>query len=417
MGVFALPKTIKPLTEVQVRQAKPRETPYKLFDGGGLFLLINPDGGKLWRMKFRHAGKEKLLSFGKYPAVSLAAARDEREKARQHLASDTDPAKQRKVAKLAKETAASNSFEAVAKNWHTETLKAGKWSKPHGARIWTALEKDIFPWLGKQPISDISPIECKKAIKRIAERGAVESAHRIAQNVSQVFRYAVSHELAERNPMADLLLGLPSIEKKHFSTITDPKRVGQLMRDIAGYHGQFITRCALRLATLVFVRPGELRKAEWKDFDLSAATWRYLVTKTKTQHIVPLSKQALEVLQELQPVTGRGRLLFPGIRHHDRPMSENTMNQALKSLGYTSEDIVPHGFRGMASSLLNEQGWNRDAIERQLSHKEQNSVRAAYNHADYMTERRKMMQAWADYLDRLRTGAEVVGLSDRKRHQ
>lgn len=403
-----------PLTDTECRKAEPRDKPYRLADAGGMYLEIMPTGAKYWRLKYRVDGKEKRLALGVYPDVSLKDARSKRDEARKLKANGTDPGALRKAAKLKGIDAAANTLEAIALRWHSETLRAGKWTPDHAARIWRSLEKDIFPWLGKLPITDIAQLECKKTIKRIADRGAVESAQRIAQNVSLIFRYAVSHELAQRNPMADLLLGLPTVEKKHFATITDPKRVGQLMRDIDGYRGSFVTRCALQLAALVFVRPGELRRAEWADFDLEAGTWRYVVTKTKTDHIVPLSQQAIAILRELHRVTGRGRLVFPGVRHHDRPMSENTKNQALKSMGYTSDDIVPHGFRGMASSLLNEQGWNRDAIERQLSHKEQNSVRAAYNHADYMTERRAMMQAWADYLERLKSGADVVELSERR---
>ncbi len=398
------------LTDIELRKAKTDTKPLKLADGAGMYLLVQPDGSKYWRFDYRFVGKRKTLALGVYPEVSLKEARDRRTAARKQLEEGVDPGAIRKAAKLAGLDAAANTFEAIALRWHTETLQAGKWSPAHAERIWISLQKDIFPWFGKQPIAGISAPECKKAIKRIADRGAVESAHRIAQNVSQVFKYAVSHELAPRNPMADLLLGLPSIQKMHFATITDPKRIGQLMRDIDGYRGSHVTRYALQLAALVFVRPGELRRAEWKDFDLEAGTWRYVVTKTKTDHVVPLATQAVAILKELHAVTGRGKLVFPGVRHHDRPMSENTKNQALKTMGYTSEDIVPHGFRGMASSLLNEQGWNRDAIERQLSHKEQNSVRAAYNHADYMTERRAMMQAWADYLDQLRLGAEVIPL-------
>lgn len=403
------------LTDIEVKKAKPGEKPVKLSDGGGMYLLIRPDGSKYWRLDYRHNNKRKTLALGVYPDVSLKDARDRCNAARKQLANDTDPGAIKKAAKLAGIEAAANTFESIALRWHVETKQAGKWSPDHAARIWHALEKDVFPFMGKQPITGISAPECKKTIKRIADRGAVESAHRTAQNVSLIFKYAVSHAIAPRNPMADLLLGLPTVQKKHFATITDPKRVGQLMRDIDGYRGSFVTRCALKLAALVFVRPGELRRAEWEHFDLDAGTWRYFVTKTKTQHIVPLSRQAIAILHELHLLTGQGRLVFPGVRHHDRPMSENTKNQALKSLGYTSEDIVPHGFRGMASSLLNEQGWNPDAIERQLAHKEQNEVRGSYNHAEYMGERREMMQAWADYLERLCVGADVIDLPKRKR--
>lgn len=394
------------LTDNAIRSAKPREKPYKLFDERGLFLLVTPSGGRWWRLKFRVAGKEKLLSLGVYPDVTLKSARELRDDARRELAGGVDPSAKRKAEKVAE----ADSFEAVAREWFAKF--SANWAETHSEKIIRRLEADIFPWLGSRSVGQITAPELLTCVRRIEGRGALDTAHRALQNCGQIFRYAVATNRAERNPAADLRGALPPVNGGHFASITDPMAIGALLRDIDGYQGTFVGRCALRLVPFVFVRPGELRKAEWSEFDLDKAEWRIPAERMKARvmHIVPLSTQAVEILRELHPLTGAGRYVFPSLRTAERPMSENTINGALRRLGYSGDQMTGHGFRSMASTLLNEQGWNRDAIERQLAHGERDEVRAAYNYAQYLPERRKMMQAWADYLDGLRTGGNVVPL-------
>ncbi len=398
------------LTDPAIRNAKPGNKPRRLFDSGGLYVEVSPSGGKWWRLKYRSNGKEKRLSLGVYPRVGLKEARQRRDSARKLLADGIDPGVARKTSKTASAEAGSNSFEAVAREWFAKF--SPNWTPDHADRIIRRFERDMFPWIGGRPIGEVTAPELLAALRRIEGRGAVETAHRVMQNCSQVFRYAVATGRAERDPSGDLRGALPPVKAKHFASLTDPKVIGELLRAVNGYQGSFITQCALKLAPLVFVRPGELRKAEWSEFDLDAAEWRIPAArmKMKAQHIVPLSAQAVAILRELRPLTGRGRYVFPGVRTKDRPMSENTINAALRRLGYTTDQMTGHGFRSMASTLLNEQGWHRDAIERQLAHAERNAVRAAYNYAEHLPERRKMMQAWADYLDGLKTGADVVAI-------
>ena len=403
-----------PLTDTAIRSAKPKDKTFKLFDGGGLYLEVNPAGGKWWRWKYRFGGKEKRLSFGVYPDVSLKLAREKRDAARQQFAAGTDPAEARKAEKLAQ--AGAESFEAVAREWHAK-FSVG-WVASHGDRILRRLEKDLFPWLGKRPIAEVKAPELLAVLRRIESRGAQETAHRAMQNCGQVFRYAVATGRAERDPTGDLRGALPSPKEKHHASIIEPKRIGALLRAIDAYEGFFATKCALRLAPLVFVRPGELRKAQWPEIDFDKAEWRIPAARMKMreQHIVPLSCQAVEILRELEPLTNRGipakpdapRYVFPGAQSHVRPMSENAILAALRRMGYTKEEMTGHGFRSMASTLLHEQGWNHQAIERQLAHAERNAVSAAYNFAEHLPERRKMMQAWADYLDALKSSAEVI---------
>jgi integrase len=395
-----------PLTDNTIRNAKAPEKPVKLYDAGGLFLLVTPSGGKWWRFKYRVEGKEKLLSLGTYPETSLKAAREKRDEARKLLAQGIDPSAERKATK----TAASETFEAIYREWLERF--SPRWAPSHKENIIRRIEKDILPWLGARPIVELKAADLLAALRRIEARGALESAHRTKQAVGQVFRYAVATGRAERDPTADLRGALPPASKGSFAAITEPKAIGELLRAIEGYQGSFIVRCALRLAPLVFVRPGELRAAEWSEFDIERAEWRIpaLRMKMKDAHIVPLSTQALAILEELRPFTGSGRYLFPGERSKDRPMSNGTVNAALRRMGYGSDEMTGHGFRAMACSILNEQGWNRDAIERQLAHAERNKVRAAYHRAEHLPERRKMMQWWADYLDGIRNGADVVPL-------
>jgi integrase len=394
------------LTDKAIKGAKLREKPYKLFDERGLFMLVSPKGARWWRLKFRVEGKEKLLSLGVYPDVSLKDARQRRDELRQQLASGVDPSAKRKAEKVA----SADTFEAVAREWFAKF--SANWADTHSEKIIRRLEADIFPWLGSRPVGQITAPELLACLRRIESRGALDTAHRAHQNCGQIFRYAIATGRAERDPAADLRGALPPVNGGHFATITDPAGIGALLRAIDGYEGTFVGRCALRLAPLVFVRPGELRAAEWSEFDLVNAEWRIPAERMKARvvHIVPLSTQAVAILRELQPLTGSGRYVFPSLRTSARPMSENTINGALRRLGYSGDQMTGHGFRSMASTLLNEQGWNRDAIERQLAHGERDEVRAAYNYAQHLPERRKMMQSWADFLDGLRAGGNVVPL-------
>ncbi len=389
-----------PLSDLAIRNAKPKEKPYKLADEKGLYLLVN-NAGKYWRFDYRFADKRKTLALGVYPDVSLAAARERRAEARTLLANDIDPSLNRKVQKAATVERASNSFEVVAREWFAKY--SPNWAASHGDKIIRRLERDIFPWVGARPIAEIAAPELLAVLRRIENRGSIETAHRAHANCGQVFRYAVATGRAVRDPSADLRGAIPPTKQRHHPSITAPNKIGELLRVIDGYKGSLITKCALKLAPLVFVRPGELRKAEWSEIDLDNAEWRIPAEKMKMRelHIVPLSTQAIAVLRELHALTGSGQYVFPGARTNGRPMSENTVNAALRRLDYGSDELTGHGFRSMASTLLNEQGWHRDAIERQLAHAERDSIRAAYNYAEHLPERRRMMQAWADFLDKL----------------
>lgn len=388
------------LTDTAIRNTKPKDKPFKLSDENGLYLLINPNGSRWWRFRYRVTGKEKLLSFGVYPEVTLKEAREKRDNARKMLRDGIDPSMAKKAQKASDSGA--DTFETIAREWFEKF--SSTWSLSHRERIIRRLERDVFPWLGKRPVKEITAPELLSVLRRIESRGAVETAHRASQNCGQVFRYAIATGRAERDPSGDLRGALPPPKKTHHASITDPKEVGALLRAIDGYEGGLIVRAALRLAPLVFVRPGELRKAEWKEIDWDKSEWIIPAERMKMRekHIVPLSCQALEVLQEIQPFTGEGKYIFPSPRTWERPMSDNAILSALRRMGYTGDQMTGHGFRSMASTLLNEQGWNRDAIERQLAHAERDEIRAAYNYAQYLPERRKMMQSWADYLDRLK---------------
>lgn len=399
------------LTERAIRNAKPANKTRRLFDNGGLYLEVSPSGSKWWRLKYRYNGKEKRLALGVFPRVTIKEARAARDDARRMLDKGNDPGVVRKAEKIKRSALDSESFEGLAREWYAKFSPG--WAPSHASKILRRLELDVFPWLGSRPICQITALELLTAARRIEARGALETAHRALQNCGQVFRYAVATGRAERNPVADLNGALPPPKEKHHASVTEPKAVGALLRAIHGYQGHNITRCALKLAPLLFVRPGELRRAEWAEIDLVKAEWRIPGDKMKSRvpHVVPLSRQGLEVVRELQPLTGSGRYLFPGLRSVSRPMSENTVNGALRRLGYSKDEMTGHGFRSMASTTLNEQGWNRDAIERQLAHGERDAVRAAYNYAEHLPERRKMMQAWADYLDGLCKGANVIPLT------
>lgn len=394
------------LTDVAVRQTKATAKTQRLSDAGGLFLEIRPNGAKYWRLAYRFGGKQKLLALGVYPDVSLVAAREKREVAKKQLASGIDPSDNRKAVKAVQ--SGEGSFEFVAREWFAQ--KAPAWAANHSSKVIVRLEQDIFPWLGAKPINNITAPELLAALRRIESRGAVDTANRAKQSCSQVFRYAIATGRAERDPAADLRGALKSTRKSHYPTIIEPTKIAELMRAIEGYSGGLLTRCALRLAPLVFVRPGELRHAEWSEINLEAAEWRIPVhkMKMKAMHLVPLSRQAVAILLEIQPYTGAGQFVFPSERTGERPMSNNTINAALRRLGYPKEEMTGHGFRAMASTRLHEMGWQSDVIERQLAHGERNPVKAAYCHAEYLSERKKMMQAWADYLESLATGAKII---------
>ena len=402
-----MPKRIAPLTDTKVRTTKPTEKAQKLFDGGGLFLLITPTGGRLWRFKYRFGGSEKLLSIGTYPETSLAEARQRRDQASALLANGIDPSETQKAQKAAgnQET---ETFEIIAREWYAKFSPS--WATSHAKTTIRRLELFIFPWLGARPVKTITAPELLTALRRIEAKGALETAHRVKQVCGQVFRYAIATGRAERDPSGDLRGAIPSVSGKHMATITDPKEIAGLLRSIDDYRGSIVTRCALQLAPLVFVRPGELRQAEWSEFNLETAEWRIPAEKMKAGavHIVPLSRQAIDILREIHPLTKHGRYVFPSPRTDSRPMSSNAILSALRRMGYAKDEMSGHGFRSMASTLLNEQGWNRDAIERQLAHAERNSVRAAYNYAEFMPERKKMMQAWADYLEGIKSGAKII---------
>jgi len=400
------------LTDVKIKSLKPKDKIYAVTDEKGLSLEVSPKGGKWWRFKYRFDGKQKRLSVGIYPDVGLKEARDSRDDLRKLIATGIDPADVRKAEKRSQGD--QDSFEIVTREWHQKQIH--RWSARHADKTIKRFEKEVFPFIGSKSINEINAPELLAVLRRIESRGILETAHRVHQQCSQVFRYAVATGKAERDPSTDLKGALPPIKVKHHASIVEPKQIGELLRATSGYSGSFVTLCALKLAPLLFVRPGELRRAEWLEFDLDKAEWRIPAEKMKmpATHIVPLSKQAISIIQELLLVTGSGKYLFPSNRTASRPMSDNTVNAALRRLGYTGAEMTGHGFRSMASTLLNEQGWNRDAIERQLAHSERDGVRAAYNYAEYLPERKRMMQAWADYLQGLAAGADVISINSYK---
>lgn len=387
----------------------------RLNDGAGLYLLLFVKGGShAWRLDYAVEGRRKTLSLGTYPLTGLAEARKLADDARKLVRAGFDPSKDRqaKRAELEKQRelealaeagiAAPGTFEAVAREWFAKNEST--WADSHSDKIIRRLERDVFPWIGTRPVKEIKPADVLALLRRVEERGALETTHRVQQNCGQVFRYAVSTGLIESDPSRDLRGALPAWKPVHYPTITDPREVGQLLRDIDDHKGKLVTRIAMQLTPLLFVRPGELRQAEWSEINLESAEWRIPAAKMKRRvmHIVPLSTQAVALLKDLQPLTGKRNWVFPGNRTNGEPMSENTVNAALRRMGYDRTMLTAHGFRGMASTMLHEQGWPSDVIERQLSHVERNEVKAAYNHAEYLPQRREMMQAWADYLDRLR---------------
>ena len=391
-----------PLTDTAIRAIKPTSKTAKFFDGGGLYLEVAPSGGKWWRLKYRFQGKEKRISLGTYPTIGLKEARERREDTKKILANGIDPSAQRQAIKVSTTSIDKDSFEVVTREWfdkHVVNL-APSYSK----KVRSLFERQIFPVLGAKPIAEVEPTDVLSAARHVEQTGAIETAHRLIQICGQVFRYAIATGRTKYDVSTGLHAALPKVNVKHMATLTDKKRIGQLLRAIDAYGGFFPVRCALKLAPLLFVRPGELQKAEWAEFDLPAAEWRLPASKMKMRqrHIVPLSRQALSVLAELQAYTGNGQFLFPSIRTTTKPIALESMLVAIRSMGFTQDEMTMHGFRGMASTLLNEMGYNRDWIERQLAHGERDHVRAAYNYAEHLPERRRMMQEWADYLDELK---------------
>jgi integrase len=390
------------LTDTAIRHARSGDKPIKLSDERGLYLLIHPNGGKWWRFDYRFGDKRKTLSMGVYPDVSLKDARERRDQVRKLLAQDIDPGENRKVQKAVKQERAANSFEVVAREWFAKN--SPHWAKSHADKIIARLDNDLFPWLGDKPIAKIKAPDLLVCLRRIEERGAVDTAHRALQNCGQVFRYAIATGRAEHDISADLRGALTPAKGGNFAAITDPAKVGALLRAMDAVNAGFIVKCALRLAPLVFVRPGELRTAQWTDIDLDGAEWRYFVTKTKTSHSVPLATQAIAILRELHPLTGRGRYVFPGARDKDQPMSGGAIGMALRRAGYnTREEHTGHGFRAMARTILHEElEFDRDVIEHQLAHRVPDALGNAYNRTKFIKQRRAMMQQWADYLDKLK---------------
>lgn len=410
-----------PLTDTQIKKARAEAKPVRLYDERGLYIEVRAtaDGGasKWWRFKYRFGGKEKLLSLGTYPDTSLATARSKRDKAREQVAQGIDPSAARKATEASRTAAAEGSFEVVAREWH-EVIHQKKVSEGHAARTLIRLEQDVFPWLGGRPIGEVTAPELLQTLRRIESRGAVETAHRAKQACGQVFRYAIATGRADRNPATDLKDALKPVIVEHMPAITDPKRVGELLRAIAAYKGHQVTRAALQLAPLVFVRPGELRKAEWSELDLDGAEWRIpseRIKRTKQEkasgapHVVPLSTQAVEILRDLKPLTDYSRFVFPSLRTRERPMSDAAVLAALRRMGFPKDEMTGHGFRAMARTLLAERlGVDEAAIEAQLAHGVRDTLGRAYNRTTFIEQRRQMMQAWADYLDKLRDGAEVI---------
>jgi integrase len=398
------------LTDTAIRALKSGAKDYKAADEKGLYLLVTPTGGRLWRLKYRSpGGVERKLSLGGYPDVSLKNARDLRDDARKLLASGVDPAEKKRRDRHAAKVSAANSFTAVAQSYIDKGKREGRADATTAKQEW--LLKLLERTLGLRPIAEIEPFEMLEAVRRYETTGRTEASHRAMQFASQVFRYAIANQLAKSDPTRDLRGALVGHKGKHHAAILKPKQAGELLRAIDGYEGSPVTQIA-------FVRPGELRHAEWAEFDIDAAVWRIPAEKMKgrLEHVVPLAKQALALLKTLRGLTGDGKFVFPSIRTPARPMSENTVNAALRRLGYTKEDMTAHGFRAMASTLLNESGkWSPDAIERSLAHKDRDSVRAAYHRGAHWPERVEMAQWWSDHLDMLRDGGEVVPFKSARR--
>jgi integrase len=410
-------KKVLPLTDAAIRNAKPQTKAFKLSDGGGLYLEVLPTGGKSWRFKYVFSGKEKRIVFGLWPDLGLKQARQRRDEARALVAQGVDPGEKRKQDKAeekAQTEDAANTFETVAREWHARQVAV--WSQGHADKVLTIMGQYLFPAIGSVPISQLRAPAILPVLREVEAKGINYTAKRLRQYCEAVFAYAVAVGLAERNVGADLRGALAPCRVKNRPAITEPKAVGKLLRAMWGYEGSPVAVAALKLSALLFVRPGELRQAEWAEIDLDAPEGpRWLIPaekmKMRSAHYVPLARQAVETITDLHPLTGSGRYLFPCNRTAGRCMSNMTVNAALRRLGYEQGEHCAHGFRAMASTLLNEQGWPSDVIERQLAYAPRNKVRATYNRAEHLSERRKMMQKWADYLDALKSGSKVISLN------
>ncbi|MGE0918059.1 tyrosine-type recombinase/integrase [Trichlorobacter lovleyi] len=404
-----MPKRVLPLSDLKISKAKPQDKEYRLFDGGGLYLAVTPSGGKLWRIKYRFEGKAKELHLGAYPVITLAEARQKLLDTKRTIAGGVDPGAVKKARKQARLEKEANSFEVIAREWHGRYV--GQWTAGHAVTIMSRLERDVFPYLGSEPVEEIKAPAVLKLLRRVESRGALESAHRIRTVIGQVLRYAVATGRAERDCTGDLKGALPPATKKHLAALTDPKDVAPLLRAIDGFQGSFVVKCALRLASIFFVRPGELRQAEWTEFDFDAAQWNIPAErmKMKLPHIVPLSEQAIAILKELRPLTGHSKYVFPSHRTPLRCMSNNAVNAALRRMGFEKDEMCAHGFRAMARTILDEvMGFRIDFIEHQLAHAVKDANGRAYNRTAHLEARRQMMQQWADYLDGLKAGAKVL---------
>ena len=395
--------TLNKLSDAKVKNAKPTEKPYKLFDGGGLFLLVKPDGGKMWRMKYRVDGKEKLLSLGVYPDVSLEKARKGRYAAREQLAENKDPSLEKQNERKRVRAENASTFQVVANEWKKK--KALIWRPSNTEKITWLLEKNLFPWLGDRPIGAITPAELLSVLRKMEDRGAIETAQRAKQLCGQIFRYAVVESKINSNIVDHLNGSLSKHKTKHHAAITDPKKLAFLLRAMDAYSGSLVVKSALSLSALLFVRPGELRHMEWEEVDLDNAQWNIPESKMKMKrpHLVPLSAQALEILNQLKPLTGRGKYVLPSERGQGRPMSENSVNVALRALGFDKDTQTAHGFRATARTILDEVLEMRvDLIEHQLAHEVKDANGRAYNRTAHLPKRREMMQIWADYLDTIK---------------
>ncbi|MHA7844724.1 tyrosine-type recombinase/integrase [Serratia sp. D1N4] len=394
-----------PLTDIKVKTAKPMEKAYKLADGGGMYLLVKPNGSKYWRLKYRFAGKEKMLSIGVYPDVSLADAREKRKEARKTLASGGDPGEVKKAEKLSQKLSIANTFEAIAREWHQH--KADRWSLRYREEIIDTFEKDIFPHIGKRPIAEIKPMELLETLRRMEKRGALEKMRKVRQRCGEVFRYAIVTGRAEYNPAPDLATALATPKKTNFPFLS-VEELPHFLRDLAGYTGSIITKTATQIIMLTAVRTQELRFARWQDIDFEKRLWEIPpeVMKMKRPHIVPLSEQVVNLFLSLKPITGAYPLVFIGRNDRTKPISKESVNQVIELLGYKGR-LTGHGFRHTMSTILHEKGYNSAWIEMQLAHVDKNAIRGAYNHAQYLDGRREMMQWYADYLDGLAKGGMV----------
>lgn len=392
------------LTDLKVKKTKATSKPQKLTDSDGMYLLVHPNGAKYWRLDYRFLGKRKTLAIGVYPDISLSDARERRNEARKLLANGQDPSAAKKARKAATIALTENSFELIAREWHNK--HASIWAASHSDKIIRRLERDIFPWLGKKPIACITSNDLRETLQRIEQRGALETAHRAKHNCGQIFRYAIATGRAEYNPAPHLHGALPPAKSTHLAAIMEPKAIGGLLRAIDDYQGTLVTKCALKLAPLVFVRPGELRAAQWSEIDLEKAEWNIPAERMKMRQplLIPLAIQAVTILRDLHPLTSTGKYVFPSARSTNRPMSDNAILGALRRMGFAKEEMTGHGFRAMARTVLDEVlGVRPDFIEHQLGHAVRDPNGRAYNRTAHLPERRKMMQQWADYLDELKT--------------